>query len=72
MGGITRCYLCGEELAIEPQWSPPLMGGITGTLQRRLGWKKTTAMEPAADGRDHLSRRVVMAWGGRDRNGAGR
>src|SRR5579875_1147734 len=56
--------------ASRPQWSPPVMGGMTRAAPSRRYVRAAAAMEPARNGRDDATRRGRTPRGHVRRNGA--
>ena len=54
MGGVTFPMTGRIPPIARPQWSPPLMGGVTHPLRDAAAVPRPAAMEPAADGRGDL------------------
>src|SRR5579875_1653861 len=52
MGGMTSTARTNTSSAKVPQWSPPVMGGMTCGTHVTFWAAATAAMEPAGNGRD--------------------
>src|SRR5579875_1140811 len=52
MGGMTDRETGEKVFEVRPQWSPPVMGGMTGPCSLAASQAKGAAMEPARNGRD--------------------
>src|SRR5579875_218262 len=52
MGGMTSTARTNTSSAKVPQWSPPVMGGMTCGTHVPFWAAATAAMEPARNGRD--------------------